>query len=191
MSTTSEKADNPVRGASWCDLSEEERAKRIILEIARCSGIIEGKTRLYKIFYFAHLIFAKRSGGYLSEWPIVRMPFGPGIDDADTLLDELTSSGQLEAKDSPIGPYPGKKYRSLISSPADMPLEAISAIQEAVQFAEGYSASELSDLTHEHSRSWKNTENGKPLNVYVDLLSDESYRAMQQGADDMKALGLL
>ncbi|MBP87557.1 MAG: hypothetical protein CMJ64_12665 [Planctomycetaceae bacterium] len=61
--------------------AEKDRAKRIIIEIIRqADGSFERKTNLYKAFYHAHLKYAADNPGYLSKWPIVRMPRGPGID---------------------------------------------------------------------------------------------------------------
>ena len=62
-------------------MTERSKAKQVILEIIRQSkGRLTGKTRLYMAFYVAHLLYAEQEAGYLTVWPIVKMPFGPGID---------------------------------------------------------------------------------------------------------------
>ncbi len=46
------------------------RAQQVLLEIARQStgDAIVGKTKLFKTFYLAHLFYAAKSPGYLTEW---------------------------------------------------------------------------------------------------------------------------
>ena len=36
-------------------------------------------------------------------------------------------------------------------------------------------AAELSDLTHEFSRSWNSASEGQELNIYVDLIPDDEF----------------
>src|SRR5262249_11867399 len=72
------------------------RAQDVILEILRSAdGEWTGKARLFKAFYFAHLYYASERPGRLTDWPIVRMPQGPGIDRSEELFEELKEQGQL------------------------------------------------------------------------------------------------
>lgn len=153
-------------------------AKQVILELIRAAGgCWTGKTRLYKAFYFAHLYYADREPGFLSCWPIVRMPNGPGIEHGDELLEQLADSGRLTLETTRIGPYPSTIYHLAADAgePAGLPEPAIQSIREAVQFVSGRTAQELSELTHEHSRSWNLAKDGQELDVYIDLVSDEEY----------------
>jgi hypothetical protein len=177
-------------------MSDREKAKQIIAEIVRCSGgRVESKTRLFKLFYLAHLIYAKREPDYLSNWPIVRMPHGPGIDRGEDLIGELCQAGVLEAHPVPVGPYMSTEYRLADDEMPGLPLEAIEAIRDAVKFAGDKSASELSELTHQHSHSWKNSVNGEELNIYVDLLGEEEYskriERLDIGVHDLREIGEL
>ena len=45
---------------------------------------------------------------------------------------------------------------------------------------EGRTGAELSELTHEHSRSWQTTPNGQEMNIYVDLIDDEEMEVMRR-----------
>lgn len=157
--------------------SDKSRAKQIIVEIIRLSGgRLESKTRLYKTFYFAHLYYAKQNPGYLSDWPIVRMPHGPGIDAAEALIKELVADRVIEVCRADFGPFSPVQFRLVNSAiPGELSLEAIAAIRDAVEFAKSKSAAELSDLTHEYSRSWKIGRDGEELNIYIDLVSDEEF----------------
>lgn len=94
-------------------MSNKDRllAKKIIVEIIRqAGGKWIGKTKLYKAFYFAHLYYFESAPDYLSDWPIVRMPNGPGIDSGDELLRELAATGVLTRDFVPEGPYRASRY---------------------------------------------------------------------------------
>ena len=177
-------------------MADRNRAKQIITEIIRIAGTVKTKTHLHKMFYFAHLWYAKREPDYLSDWPIVRMPRGPGIEGADALLHELIAEGTIEARTVSIGPHSATEYRTLGDEiPDSLSPEAIDAIREAVVFAKEKTAAELSEITHEYSHSWQESEDGSELNIYVDLLADDEYEAMkarmQQNISDLRAIGEL
>ena len=160
-------------------MSRALTAKKIIVEIIRQAGSsLAGTTRVYKAFYLAHLYFADREPGYLSDWPIVCMPNGPGIDEGDELLHELVVAGVLRTEQQPVGPYTATVYKLTGKElPGDpLPEAAVAAIREAAGFVKGHTAAQLSDLTHEYSRSWKKAENGSEMNVYVDLIPDEEFQ---------------
>ena len=156
---------------------ERERAKLIIREIIRVSGgEVPSKTHLFKAFYYAHLFYTKATDNYLSAWPVVRMPNGPGIDKADALLSELIQEGHIGAQRVPLGPYTAIRYRSVSDEiPDELAPEAIDAIRKAVEFTTQKTATELSELTHELSRSWNQADNGEELDLYIDLMSDDEY----------------
>ena len=151
------------------------RAKEIIVEIIRqAGGTFEGKLRLYKTFYFAHLYYYEKTGGcILSEWPIVRMPEGPGIDMGDVLIRELIDSGILERSSRPSGPYSEQVFRLLTDRSTSLDACAMQAIYESWNFVSKKTAQELSAITHEKSRAWKDAENGEELNVYIDTFDDD------------------
>ena len=127
-------------------------AKKIIVEIIRqAGGNLTTTTKLYKAFYAAHLYYASQSPGYLTHWPIVRMPWGPGIGEGEELIEELERIGVLRLETEMVGPYPATKY-SLTGKelPGEkLSSEAISAITSAVNFVKDKTATQLSDLTHE------------------------------------------
>src|SRR5262245_32884077 len=91
--------------------SERERAKEIIVEIIRrAGGRFRKKTNLFKAYYHAHLHFSKNNPGYLSSWPIVKMPQGPGIHDADLLIAELVDEGVIVEREVQMGDHPGRVF---------------------------------------------------------------------------------
>jgi hypothetical protein len=171
-------------------MNSKERAKQIIIEIIRLhDGESPTKTSLFKAFYFAHLYYAKSATSYLSDWPIVRMPNGPGIDNADDLLGELVDEGVLDFRLARVGPYDAMKYSLKKSAvPADLSIEEIGAIKSAVDFVKGKSATELSTITHEYSRSWQMAQNGDELNIYIDLEPEERFAQRMQAFDRLDGI---
>ena len=167
-------------------IDAKKRAQAVVLELVTRSRNNEfvGKTRLYKAFYFAHLYFAQAEDGYLTEWPIVRMPNGPGIGDFGDLIGDLVESGNLTVEETTCdGPFPESRYRSDAEPDSSvLPKGAIDAIDKTLKFIDDKSAGLLSSETHEYSRSWKEGKNGDALNIYIDLMDDGHYENRLQRA---------
>ncbi|MEE8451029.1 MAG: Panacea domain-containing protein [Thermoguttaceae bacterium] len=173
------------------DDQQRRRAKQIILEITKQSSGNEcaGNVRLFKIFYFAHLVYARHETGYLSEWPIVKMPYGPGIDRFEEIIGELTREGAIQQESTQIGPYPATSFRATDKPAEGPPLEpaAIEAIRKAVEFTSDKTGAQLSDITHEHSHSWSEAEMGGELNIYIDLVSSKERQRVQESVSGAAA----
>jgi hypothetical protein len=168
-------------------LMNETRAKRVIWEILHQAGGELGKTKLFKAFWLAHLYYCKMARGYLTNWRIVRMPNGPGIDRADRLLHELAQSGYLVQSHQPRGPFIEINCQTGVKAMADeLPTAAVEAIKAAVADVKQYSAGEISEWSHEFSRSWKNTPNGSELDIYSDLIPDDIYEERKLELVEMK-----
>ena len=171
------------------DARNRELAELTILEIAKQSSgdEITGKIRLFKAFYFTHLFFACDFPGLLTEWPIVRMPHGPGIEDFDQLIDRLVKHGALETADVKVGPYPSTRYRATGQAPPYDPLspDALSAIRTAIEFVANKTGAQLSDLTHEFSISWMEANDGEELSIYKDLQDTEEHAELKAAVDEL------
>lgn len=167
----------------------QEKALRVIFEIIRNSPgrKLQVRGRLFKAFYFAHLFYARQSPVPLTDWPIVHMPNGPGIDDAEQLLEELVRRGWITRERILVGPYQSEEYRAAEALQLP-PLDAAEqeAIIEAVRMIQNKTASELSELVHEYSRSWQTADKGAVLDIYLDLISDEDFDRRRQ---ELKRLG--
>lgn len=161
-----------------------DRAKLVVAEIVRQSAGDElvGKARLYKAFYFAHLFYALKNVGYLTDWPIVKMPMGPGIGDFDVVVKGLVDNRVLDIGSEHVGPFKAVKYRAIADKRAQLEPEAIDAIRQAVEFVVDKTGAQLSDITHEFSRSWRDADLGDELSIYMDLLSDDDYDAAKKRA---------
>jgi hypothetical protein len=175
-------------------MQDKEIAKTIILQIVRqAGGVLDNKTNLYKAFYYAHLHFADRRGYYLSTWPIVRMPRGPGIDSFDILVGELMAEGKLECKSIERGDCSGFRFSICDGVVQDnLPVGAEEAIGYALKRVQGRTAALVSAVSHVDSRAWREATDGEELNIYTDLLDDAQYeqekRRTEKIATAMKAV---
>lgn len=155
---------------------DAEKAKRIVCSIIQAAGgELRSATRLYKAFYAAHLIHWQQQTGVLSRYPIARMPNGPGIHAGDRLLREMADDGLIEIRSEAIGPFQSAVYTS-IGKEVELTEGEQQAVQAAVHWIQNRSASELSDLTHSHSRSWIEGADGDILDIYEDNLDDAEAR---------------
>jgi hypothetical protein len=156
---------------------ERDRAKQVILLILKQAGGSLGKTKLFKAFWLAHLFYAKNSAGYLSSWKIIRLPHGPGIDKGDDLILQLKKAGKISIDHEPKGPYLETVCK--LTDPAsvqDIPQPASEAIETAINIIRMHdSAAQISEWSHEASRSWNLTPNGNELDIYSDLIPDDVY----------------
>jgi hypothetical protein len=172
------------------NIPDMDRAKHVLVELIRAGGgEWTGKTRLYMAYYLAHLYYAETEPGYLTNWPVVKMPYGPGIECGDELLNELVPSGVLGRKHTAMGPYTATAYRLTGKPLAGEPLsqEAVCAVEQAVSFVNEKGAAELSELTHEFSRSWNSAQEGQELNIYIDLIPDDEFAAREQRLSTLKS----
>jgi hypothetical protein len=158
-------------------------AQEVILEILRNGdGEWTGKAKLFKTFYFAHLYYANERPGLLTDWPIARLPQGPGIDQSHRLFDGLVQDGYLTVERVHEGPYPESRYRLTEKgwTAGRPPQDARDAIKEAALFCRDKTAAELAQITHERSRSWIRGKDGEILNIYVDTIPDEEYEKREE-----------
>lgn len=166
------------------------RAQQVIWEIVhQAGGEFIGKPRLYKAFYLAHILYAKNAAGYLTDWPIVRMPNGPGIDDNRALIGGMLAAGVLEKDEVMVWPFQATRYRLTDERIAAEPLddEAVSAIHQAVGFILPKTGTELSEWTQDFCRAWIEGQNGDELNIYTDLMSDDEYEETRERVQSLHA----
>lgn len=164
----------------------KERAKLIIAEIIRqAGGELHNKTNLYKAFYHAHLIYAQSQPGYLSTWPIVKMPNGPGIHNGDRLLGELIAEGILSVEEIPVWQYSAFKFELVDPSAIEGKLEpeAVAAIEEAMKTVLGRSAAEVSEESHAQSRTWRDAKLGQELVIYADTVPEAEYQERKRAVE--------
>ncbi|HZT40591.1 MAG TPA: type II toxin-antitoxin system antitoxin SocA domain-containing protein [Chthonomonadaceae bacterium] len=157
------------------------KAKELIcILLAAAGGRLRLKTALNKAFYYAHLYYWKDEQKVLTDYPIVRMPNGPSIDNADQLLHELQAEAWITIDRETLGPYPEFTYTLKRKFEIDPDDPRHRAAQQAIKWIEGKDAAQLSEETHDYSRSWQQACDGQELNIYIDLLDDEEYRRMRR-----------
>lgn len=160
---------------------DEHRAQQVILHILHVAYEQKrelNKTQLFKAFYAAHLNYAKVSPRVLSNWPIVRMPNGPGIDDFDALMSGIGS--KIMSRTEATGPYMATLYTLANRMEPTLDDIEMTAVNDATDWVLGRSAAELSELTHERSRSWQQGKDGDELDIYIDIESDQEYEARER-----------
>ena len=111
----------------------------------------------------------------------------------DDLIHDLHEFGALEVEAIRTGPYPSTAYQYTGADPPDPDLTnaALVAVREAVEFIGPLTGAQLSDITHEHSRTWRDAQDGDELSIYLDLLNDEEYatavRRAKTTSDELKS----
>ena len=165
--------------------AQKDRAKRIIVELVRqAGGVFYNKTNLFKAFWRAHLAYSADHPGYLSAWPIVKMPQGPGIDRADQLIGEMLEEGWLTLTEQSMGQHTGLVFAlGDTVPPCALDRQAVAAIREGVAAVDGKRASTVSDESHRDSRAWNQAEMGKELDVYIDLVPDDELQARDESLE--------
>lgn len=154
--------------------ADRNRACQLILEIVwKAGGTFKNKTNLFKAFWWSHLAFARENPGYLSHWPIVKMPNGPGIHDFDMLLGDLVSSGKLQLEQVESGDFKAFVFKANPEA-STLSNSEIAAITEGIEFVANRTAAEVSEESHS-SRAWSNAAVGDELNIYDDLFSEEEH----------------
>jgi len=169
--------------------NQREEAKQLICEIvAAAGGKLVGKVRLHKAFYYAHLYYWQRGAGVLTSHPVVRLPFGPAIDDGANMIAQLVQEGRLRVVQQPNGPYKETVFELAQPFQIDPNCPRYQAIEEAVELVKSKTAVELSEETHLFSRSWQDGEDGQELDIYVDLLDDFEYQQILETGQQSREL---
>lgn len=158
------------------DIAKAKQIIQCVLEEA--GGVVNGKLRLNKAFYFAHLYHYRDREGVLSDYPMIRMPRGPAIDRLDGLVASLADDGVVQVAQRRNGPYDEKVFSLRDgAAPAALTDHERASVREAWSFVKDKTTSELSDLSH--NVSWEETRDGQVQNIYADLLDDSDFEEMK------------
>jgi hypothetical protein len=172
--------------------ADKRLAERVILEIVRRSAGSERigpwltREALAHVFWFAHLYYAKRQPGYLTNWPLVRTPWGVEIRDASGLLRRLVEEGFVRPEQVERGPFSLTVYSPTGQEPgSELPDAAVQAIQQALD--EG----PLSPQCWCHgpavtSRAWRATAVGEEMDIYLDLIPEDQYEERRHQLEGLK-----
>lgn len=171
-------------------MDAKDRAKRVIAEIVReAGGMLQNRSDLFDAFYHAHLIYAEGQPGYLSTWPMVKLPGGPGIDRIDELLGELVVDGLL--RDTHFGGHDAESFPFEFAG--DMPSAGMlepqeaEAIAEAVKIIQGRSGIRVSTNPQALSRAWRDAAIGEELTIYCDSIPESEFQERQRSMEIIAA----
>lgn len=167
--------------------NDREKAKAIICGICgiirQSGGSFTGKVRLYKAFYLANLFYAEMKQKWLEEltdWPMVRMPNGPGIDDGTKLLEELKEEKCIKIFKQKSRNYTEYSYEFINPSKYRLNVDEQRAISQAVKTIGEHTGSTLSHWSHEFCNTWKHFKNGERINIYHDLMTEKDFLRMRE-----------
>jgi hypothetical protein len=162
------------------------RAKAIIVEIIRqAGGTLHNKTNLFKAFWRAHVAYAETHLTALSDWPIVRMPMGPGIDKFDLLLGELMGAGIVETQQVDRGGFTGFVFHLVSDVPSLLNEDEQAAIKAGVELVDGKSAAQVSESSHEFSRAWREATDGDELDIFLDAIPEAEHQQLSATAREL------
>jgi hypothetical protein len=91
----------------------------------------------------------------------------------------LEREGCIEVGREEKGAYVESIYELLTAVPLDVSSPRYQAITKAANWVRHKSAAQLSDETHEHSRSWNGAKVGEELDITIDTLDDKEYSALE------------
>jgi hypothetical protein len=146
-----------------------------LVDAAGADGLL--RTNLYKAFWLSHLFAMTETGRSLTDWPIVKMPRGPGIHEFTDLISDLVGS-VLQDDEETVGPLPRptdacSRSRARAEAISELRSDELVAVKHAVKLVGSRSANDASRLSHEVSRSWREAQKGAELDIYLDLLVDD------------------
>ena|SRR5665213_693521 len=155
-----------------------DKAKNIVCALIHVEGgKFQGKTRLNKAFWRAHVYHYRHNTGLLSTYPIARLPEGPAIDDLDRLLLALEQEGRIKITEQAKGRYL-ETVLSLTSNPPRLREDEAIAIADAIQWVKGKSAAQVAQESHRFSRGWKTQCNGCIIDVQMDALDASELKSL-------------
>ena len=155
-----------------------DKAKNLVCALVHFEGgRFEGKTRLNKAFWRAHVYHYRHHAGLLSKYPIARLPEGPAIDDLDDLLVILEREGRIEIQEQPKHGHI-ETVVVLRSAPPVLEADEETAVREAIEWIKGKTAVQVRDESHELSAAWQRGKNGEIIDLAFDALDREEINAL-------------
>jgi uncharacterized phage-associated protein len=156
------------------ELSPEEKTKELIVLLSELSEGDEyfGQTKLNKLLFYsdflAYILYGKSISGHTYE----AQPRGPMLKGFYKIRDAMLGKDIALAKRD-FGGYPQEKTLALRSAdPKKFSAEEISLINHIVNDFKGFSASQISALSHEFL-GWQAVDVGEEIPYEIALVSTE------------------
>jgi hypothetical protein len=165
------------------------RAKAVIVEIIRQhGGSMQSKTHLFKAFWKANVAAAQATGTPLTDYPIVRMPHGPGIHNVSHLLSELIDEDAITMDRPSEDPYDPFEFtiQTANAYEGDLSDNDRKAVSRGIDAVRGKSAKQISDESHRESRAWNAARNGEALDIYLDAIPEDEFA---RRSDSLRRIG--
>lgn len=170
-------------------MADRKAAKDLILKIlVIAGGRLEAKSRLNKAFYAAHVIYWQRCEGVLTDYPVVKLPEGPGIDGLDLLLRELEDEGLIQVILGQKGPFPQYTIRLTAKVEVDATAPEFEPISEAVRWVKRHTVAELSRITHERPSYDAQPRVGYEQPIYLDAVPEDDLNAINARCKEVDVL---
>ena len=170
------------------------RAKALALAITLCKPEGWQRTVFYKVFWRAHLRHMLQHGRALTDWPIVRMPNGPGIEKGPELLAQLAEEGAIVQEIVPAGDHEAivarvRDHARAQAARDGFTIEERASIKWAGDLLRNVSSTTASDQRHLAYRVWRDHADGDTLPIYADLIvDDERLQRMRDARNAMRDL---
>ena len=125
----------------------------------------------------------------LSDWPIVRMPNGPGIESGDALLGELERDGVVDQKLVTMDTHESivcilKDEGRGAAAWDSLTEDEKESVQWAVKRFQDHDSEQATDASHDLSWVWHELPDSAELPIYADLIEDPERIARLRSARD-------
>lgn len=175
------------------NLPDYTENKRIVAAIVQENGgEFRNKTNLFKAYYWAHRFFYEDHEGLLTrKHRMVHLPMGPGIDEHDLIFGEMVDEGSLEVLSNPFKNRDGKDcaqfvFRS-VGPNVELTADERDSISRGIARVRSMTAADASHDSHENSRTWRDSNNGEPIDIYVDTLDDDEFEEATRSLGEAEA----
>lgn len=161
------------------DVPSEEKEKFIelliyILEKVWAKANV-GKTVLYKLLYFAEFDYYELYNEHISGYPFYRLPMWPAPFDFDELVKELEEQKKIKKIVAPYGNYYQERFIPTIQSTKNyFSSDQLQIIDDIIQRFSDFSATEISDLSHEDI-PWRLSDDLEEIDYELVRKRDEKF----------------
>lgn len=148
---------------------DREKFKEAILLIAsHCPTAELGNVKLHKILYFSDMLFYLHEGRPITGAEYIKQKFGPVAKHLTATVNELVADGLLACDEvEHFGVYKKNYIVKNEFSGNRLSDQEIVLVREVCDFVRGYSAKEISEISHDSA--WKIVEIGETIPYHSSL----------------------
>ena len=148
---------------------DREKFKEAILFVASyCPTVELGNVKLHKILYFSDMLFYLHEGRPITGAEYIKQKFGPVARHLTAAVNELVSEHKMLCEEVEYFGVYKKNYIVLSDfNPFHLSEYEISLLKEVCDYVRGYSAREISEISHDSA--WKMAEMGETIPYHSSL----------------------